>query len=163
MTAVPASFSVCVLTLLAQAAVLVVGVLMASAQAPLTAARFGEPGGDKVYATLMGLTIVAAALAGVIGDLARAAVVRNDATSITAIRTAVRVFAARPLALAWSYAWRAGASWLPVAMGAMLATRLGGRGGLTLVVLAAFHQVVILVRVAIRTSWMATSLRAVDG
>ncbi len=162
MTAVPASFTIGILTLVAQAAVLLVGILVASVQAPMTAARFGEPSGDKVYATLLGLTLVAATVVGVVGDMARAAVVRNDATSILAIRMAVRVFAAHPFALTWSYAWRAASSWLPVAMGVVLATRLGGRPGAALFVLAAFHQVVIIVRVAMRTSWMARSLRAVD-
>jgi hypothetical protein len=162
MAAVPASFTVCVLTLLAQAGLLLAGVLVASVQAPLSAAHLGDPGGDRVTLAILGLTVVAATLVGVVGDLSRAAVVRHDATSIAAVRAALRVFAARPVALAWAYGWRAASSWLPVATGAVLAARLGGRGGLTLVVLAAFHQIVIVVRVAIRTSWMARSLRAVD-
>jgi hypothetical protein len=49
-----------------------------------------------------------------------------------------------------------------MAMGALVAERIGGRGGATLFVLFALHQLVIGVRVAMHASWLAKALRAVD-
>ena len=44
-----------------------------------------------------------------------------------------------------------------------MAGKLGGHGGFDLVFLFVLHQSVIVVRVALRTSWLARALRAVDG
>jgi len=44
-----------------------------------------------------------------------------------------------------------------------VAGKLGGHGGFDLVFLFVLHQSVVVVRVALRTSWMARALRAVDG
>jgi hypothetical protein len=45
---------------------------------------------------------------------------------------------------------------------AAVATRIGGRGGLPLFLLAILHQGVVLSRVAIHLSWLASALRSVD-
>jgi hypothetical protein len=68
-----------------------------------------------------------------------------------------------PLALTWSWAWRAAASLVPIVFGSLVAERLGGRGGLALVGLFGIHQTVVLSRVALRASWLAKAMRAVDG
>ena len=47
-------------------------------------------------------------------------------------------------------------------IGAMVAGRLGGRDGAALVVLTVVHQLVLLSRAALRASWLAKALRAVD-
>jgi hypothetical protein len=49
-----------------------------------------------------------------------------------------------------------------VAVGALVAARLGGRGGGALVALLLVHQLVLFARVALRASWLAKAARAVD-
>jgi len=66
------------------------------------------------------------------------------------------------VSLWWSWAWRMLASVAPVLTGAAVAERLGGRGGVALVVLFALHQCVVVVHVGLRASWLAKALRAVD-
>jgi hypothetical protein len=159
--ALPSSFTLEVFTLAAQAGVVTLGVaILAAASSPLTAS-FGTRGGDLALAGLGLVAFAATAVVGVVGDLTRAAVVRWDANALVAGKRGVESFLARPVALTWSYGWRALSSWVPVAIGAWLAGRMGGRGGAALLVLGAFHQCVVLVRAAIRASWMARALRAV--
>jgi hypothetical protein len=159
--ALPASFTLEILTLAVESAVVAVGVAVAAAASSSATTSFGARGGDVLVAGLALLVLAAATVVGVVGDLARAAVVRWDAGALVAGARGVESFLARPLTLTWSYAWRGAASWVPVAIGAWLAGRVGGRGGVALVVLAGFHQLVVAVRVAIRASWMAQALRAI--
>jgi hypothetical protein len=115
--------------------------------------------GIAVGATLAPCVVVL----GVMHDLARAAVVRRDLKPFQALVAGTRLLRAAPLALTWSWAWRALAALAPVAAVAALADRIGGRGGLALVVLAALHQLVVVARVAFRASWLAKALRTVDA
>ena len=55
------------------------------------------------------------------------------------------------------------ASLAPIFAAAWVAGRLGGRGGLALLVVFALHQLGVAARVALRTSWLARALRAVDA
>jgi len=159
--ALPASFTLEIFTLAAQASVVMLGVVAVAAASASATATFGDRGGDIVLASVGLASLAAATVVGAIGDLARAAVVRWDARALVAGKRGLESFAARPAALTWSFAWRALSSWVPVAIGAWLAGRIGGRGGASLLVLGAFHQGVVLVRAAVRASWMARALRAV--
>ena len=47
-------------------------------------------------------------------------------------------------------------------IGAVVASKIGGRGGGALLALTAIHQLVVLTRVALRASWLAKALRLVD-
>jgi hypothetical protein len=87
---------------------------------------------------------------------------RARARALRALAAGARAFASAPLSMWWSWAWRALAALAPVAAVAAVATRIGGRGGALLVLLAALHQGVVLSRVALRLSWLARALRAVD-
>jgi hypothetical protein len=160
-SALPASFTIGVLTLVTQATFAVVGVLIAAVASPGAVIRLGEPGADKLALAVAGMVAVLALSVGVVGDLARAIVVAERAPALTAIGRGVDSFLTHPVALLRSYAWRTAAAWVPVVIGAALATRVGGRGGAALVVLGAFHQLVVVVRVSIRTSWMARCLRGI--
>jgi hypothetical protein len=64
------------------------------------------------------------------------------------------------LTLAWT--WRTVTGLLLVAVGAWVASHLGGRGGSALVLLALVHQLVALARAALRASWLA-SLTSATG
>jgi hypothetical protein len=130
-------------------------------------AAFSESMGDAradqiaVVATLFFL--LGAAAAGVVHDLARAAVIRFRQTAWGAIKMGARTFARKPSRLLWSWMWRSGASLIPAIAAAALATRIGARSGLALFALFLIHQAVIVARVALRASWLARALRAVDS
>ncbi len=126
------------------------------------APTLGSMKADLVGLLLLGLGLLLVACAGVTQDLARAAVVRFGAGAGGALRLAVRTVTPRVLALSWSWGWRALASVVPVAFGAFVAERIGGRGGKALAALFAVHQAVIGTRVALRASWLAKAMRVVD-
>jgi hypothetical protein len=112
---------------------------------------------------LVGLVILGlACVVGVLHDLARAASVRFRVRTIRACRCAMNAFLRNPVYVMWSWAWRASAGWAPVAIGGLVAAKVGGHGGVALFALAVVHQLVALSRVAFRASWLATALRAVD-
>jgi hypothetical protein len=122
----------------------------------------GDVKADLVEVSLLVVGLLLTALVGVTQDLARASVVRFSAGAADALRLAVRVVRPAPLRLFWSWGWRAVAGLVPVAFGALLAGRIGGRGGTALVTLFAIHQVIVAVRVAFRASWLAKAMRVVD-
>jgi len=157
--AVPAAFLLSMMTLVVQAGVLLAGFLLVTAAWTWTTAHLGEPQGDKTAIVVAALTLTAAGALGVLGDLARAVVVRERAPALDALGRALEVFGAHPLRIFGSAAWRGAAAWIPVAFALPLATRVGGRGGVALVALAVVHQAVILARAAVRASWMAKTVR----
>jgi hypothetical protein len=114
-------------------------------------------------ALALGAAVLLGALAlGVTHDLARAAVVRFELGAMRALGVGARALRQAPFAVSWSWGWRTVSSAAPIVAVAWLADRIGGRGGVALVVLAALHQCVILARVALRASWLAKAIRTVD-
>ena len=81
---------------------------------------------------------------------------------MSALALGARALRRAPIAVGWSWTWRAVASLAPVVAVALLADRIGGRGGIALLVLAVLHQCVVLSRVALRASWLAKAMRTVD-
>ena len=79
------------------------------------------------------------------------------------MRSGFKAFRKQKLAVFWSWAWRALVGVLLLGGSALASARLGGRPGVALAVLAVLHQLLVLVRVALRTSWLARALRAVDA
>ncbi len=125
-------------------------------------ASLGEARADQL-GWLAGLPILAMVpLVNVLHDLARAASVRFRVRVIRACRCAVTAFVRNPALVLWSWAWRTTTGWAPVAIGALVSAKLGGRGGAALAALTLVHQLIALSRVAFRASWFATALRAVD-
>jgi hypothetical protein len=122
----------------------------------------------EAHAQALGIAVGAALIPcvvvlGVLHDLARAAVVRLGLRPFQALVAGAEILRAAPRTLTWSWGWRALAAAAPVFAVAALADRTGGRGGFALFVLAALHQMVVLARVALRASWLAKSLRSVEG
>jgi hypothetical protein len=123
----------------------------------------GDALADAVALSVIVIGAVFAAFAGVLEDMARAAVIRFGVGAGEGLRAALRALARRPVVLFWSWAWRGLASVAPIAFGGLLAARLGGRGGTALAVLFAIHQLVVGVRASLRVSWLARAMRAVDA
>jgi hypothetical protein len=110
---------------------------------------------------------------GVVADLARVAIARDVALRqedrsalgdlragiVAALGTTRRAFG-RAFG-AWS--WRAALSLLLLGAGAKLGDAVGARGGAALVGLFVAHQIVVLVRTALRASWLANALRLIGG
>ncbi len=129
-------------------------------------ARWGEAHAQQVAAVAIVPLLGAASVVAVVHDLARAAVVRFTTGAWRGLSFGVAAFRRAPLALWWSWAWRALASLVPVAAAAFVVGRGPSRVGpvaLLVVLLAVLHQAVVLSRVAIRVSWWARALRAVDA
>jgi hypothetical protein len=126
------------------------------------AGALGEARSQQLAIAIGGAILLGAVVLGVMHDLARAAVVRLELGAASAFSVGARAFRRAPIAVSWSWIWRAIASIVPIVGVAVLADRLGGRGGLALVVLAVAHQAVVLARVALRASWLAKALRTID-
>jgi hypothetical protein len=123
----------------------------------------GEVMADCLAFVIAFAGLFAVAVAGVLEDIARAAVIRYGSGAAEGLRTAWSTMARAPLALTWSWGWRSLASLVPVAFGVLLAGRLGGRGGTGLIVLFGIHQLIVASRAALRVSWLAKATRAVDA
>ncbi len=121
-------------------------------------ASLGEALAQQLAFALAATVMLAAVALGVVHDLARAAVVRFELEAMSALTVGARTLRHAPFAVTWSRGWRTLASAAPVAAVALLADRVGGRGGIALVVLAALHQAVVLARVALHASWLAKAL-----
>jgi hypothetical protein len=122
----------------------------------------GEARAQQIAAATTVLLLLPTLVAGVVHDLARAAAIRFEVNATRALRLALNALGHGMLASLWSWGWRNAIAWTPVAMGALLAGRLGGRAGGALFALAILHQLVVLARVALRASWLAKAMRLVD-
>jgi hypothetical protein len=160
-----------------QIALLGLGGIAGSALAGALTSSLGEIGAARLgFAAFVPFALLVLAL-GVAADLVRAAVVRDSALGLGAgpgdgehAATAWGSFL-----LGLGDAWRVGprgfgrafVAWAGrglagvgvVLLGALASERLGGRGGFALVALFAIHQVAVLLRTALRASWLARALR----
>ncbi len=128
-----------------------------------THVSLGEARAQQLAIALGAAVLLGAVALGVVHDLARAAVIRFELRAMPALAVGARALRRRPIAVGWSWTWRLIASLTPLVAVALLADRIGGRGGIALIVLALLHQSVILSRVALRASWLAKAMRTVDG
>lgn len=159
----PSMLLLLVLVALIQALVVGSGALLGSAVEGWTHSGMGEARAQQLEGLILVVFLGIASCVGVAHDLARAALVRFKVKGIRALALGARAFRLSPLSLWWSWAWRALASIAPVLAAGALAGSIGGRGGIALVFLVVLHQAVIAVRVALRASWLARALRAVDA
>lgn len=160
--ALPSMLLLGVLSGLAQAVIAGVGVGLAKLLELWAHGPMGEARAEQIEGTLGLLALGLASGVGVAHDLGRAAIVLFEARGLRAFALGMRTLRGEP-SLWWSWAWRASSGLVLVLIGGVVASRLGGRGGLSLLVLALLHQVVVVSRIALRASWLARALRAVDG
>jgi hypothetical protein len=161
--AFPSMLLLLVLAALAQGVVVFTGGIIGRGVESWTHVGMGEARAQQIEGLVLLVFLALASALGVVHDLARAAVVRFRVSGLRALALGARTFHLAPVSLWWSWAWRALASVAPVLAVGLVANRLGGRGGFALVFLAVLHQAVVLARVALRASWLARALRAVDG
>ncbi len=140
-----------------------IGLLLVLIVYPGASARFGDARSDQLAWILTAVLFGFAGVVGVLHDLARAAAIRFRVRALRAWRFGANAFVRAPAPVLWSWAWRALAGWGPVVIAGLVAGRLGGRGGYALLALALVHQGALLIRVALRASWLATAARAVDN
>ncbi len=146
----------------AEAGTIAIGVLIGAGARMWTLESLGEVRARRMEIAIALVFVVVASGLAVMHDLARAAASCFRATGWRALVVGARVFGQAPLVLWWSWAWRGLFSLAPILAVAGVATRIGGRGGVELVVLALLHQGVVLSRVALHTSWLARAVRAVS-
>jgi hypothetical protein len=159
----PAMAVLLVVSAIVQALILGIGWGLSSLLEAWTGESLGEARSQQLGGVIVLLFLLLASAAGVVHDLARAAVVRFAVRGLRGALLGIRTFRMTPVSLWWSWAWRAGASTFPIVLAAAVAARVGGRGGTALFALAVLHQAVVGARVALRLSWLAKALRSVDG
>jgi hypothetical protein len=125
-------------------------------------ARLGEARADQLGWLVSFLFFLVALAVGVLHDLARASVVRFRVGALKACRLAWNTFRRHPVSLFGSWGWRAAAGLVPIAAASMVTDRIGLKPGSSLLAIFALHQVVVGARIALRASWLASALRAVD-
>jgi hypothetical protein len=128
-----------------------------------TLETLGEARAQQLGVTLSLLLILPALALGIVHDLARAAVVCLENRGLRALALGAAAFRRRPLPLAWSWLWRTGVSFAPVLAASTVASRIGGGGGVALVLLGLVHQLAVLTRISLRASWFAAALRSVGA
>jgi hypothetical protein len=122
--------------------------------------KYGDARADQIAALACFAVLFVTAIAAVLHDLSRAALVRYRAGTFAAIRAALGTFRRVAFRVLWSWTWRAFAALALVIGVAALVPRFGARG---FVVVALLHQLVAIARVSLRASWLARALRAVDA
>ena len=164
---------VLVLGSLAGLLVLSLGSLAASAVDRALAERLGDARSFQLRVVTFALFGLIAAAIGVVVDLARAAIVREEGLAAlrgsvapswrtmarglcVALAVAVRRRDIVHAVLAWG--WRAGLSLALVSAGSTAAQALGGKGGGALLLLWVVHQGIVLARIALRASWLARAV-----
>jgi hypothetical protein len=160
--ALPAMALLAILAGLVQILVLGLGIGLGIGVERWTHAGMGEARAGQLEALVVIVFVALASFIGVGQDLGRATIVRFEVRGVRALRLGMRTLRHAPLSLWWSWAWRAAAGLVLIFVAGIVATRLGGRGGLALLVLGLLHQCVVVARIALRASWLARALRAVD-
>jgi hypothetical protein len=163
MRAWPSMLLLFVLAGLAQATILGLGAGLGHLAELSAHGGLGEARAEQIEGTVLLLVVAVASAVGVAADLGRAAIVRFEVRGLRAFVLGMRTLRRSPASLWWSWAWRALAGIVLIVIGGVVAGRLGGRGGFALLVLALLHQAVVVSRIALRASWLARALRAVDG
>jgi hypothetical protein len=125
--------------------------------------RWGDARADQLGALALAFVLLLLGLAAVLHDLARAGSVRFRTGALGAIRAALLTLRRAPGRVTWSWTWRALAQLAIVAVVALVVPHLGTRGAASVLAIAILHQLVMAARTALRASWLARALRAVDA
>jgi len=122
---------------------------------------FGAKGAELCGAAVLALGALLIIAISMLRDVAAATTVALATGAAQSIFTSLRVVDREGAALLWAWTWRSCAGWLPVVLATLLATKIGGKSGLLLLILMISHQAALALKMACRASWLAASLRAV--
>lgn len=150
-----------IVSALAQGSLLALGVGLAGKLHGSLAERGVDARADVGALAAFAPFVLLALAASVVVDVARVGVVVSPGTARAGVVLGLRAFVRRPLPALGGWAARAAAGAALVALGAVIADRLGGRPGAAGVALFAAHQLVVALRVALRASWLAHAARLV--
>ena len=126
--------------------------------------RWGDARAAELGVLAFLLVMVVLSVVAVLHDLARAALIRFRRGSGQAMRAALSTFRQSSLRVWWSWAWRGlvRAALVGVVGWVLLRPPLTHGTTRTFIAIVSLHQLVALSRTALRASWLARALRAVD-
>jgi hypothetical protein len=119
----------------------------------------GEAKSDLAGAAVFALGIVLVIAISIARDLASVGALTQNKSFLDSLVDALRTFGGHGLPLVWGWLWRAALGWLAILLAGLLASRIGGKYGLSLVLLLVVHQAALAWKIAWRASWLAASLR----
>lgn len=114
-------------------------------------------------AIVIAAALLSAGILGVVHDLARVAAAHGGLGFYDAAARALGVVRAAPLAVGWSWGWRAGVAAGAVVLAAWVGLRVGVASGGKIALAFAVHQAGLLAACWMRASWLAAAIRRVDG
>lgn len=134
--------------------------------------RMGDARAFGVRLVVVALFVLLAMIVGVVADLARVSIARDVAeqdpdaeprSSLSVLRSslaiALRTMRRRFGAAFLGWTWRTSLGVLLLGLGWTVGSFVGGRGGIVLFLLFLLHQGIVLLRTALRASWLAHALR----
>ncbi len=152
------SVTICILASILQGLFLLLGFLLGTSASAIST-RYGDAAGDQAMLFVVAFFALGALLVGVLEDAALCAVVRWRMRALDAYGAAFRAIRSRPLEMLWAWGWRTAASLALLAIGAEVASKLGGKTGTALLTLALCHQAIVVARLLLRAAWLSKALR----
>ncbi|MEO7113666.1 MAG: hypothetical protein ABI183_24720, partial [Polyangiaceae bacterium] len=119
----------------------------------------GEAKSDLAGAAVFALGVVIIIAISIARDLASVNALANRSGFVDSLVDAFRTLGGHGLPLVWGWLWRAVLGWLAILLAGLLASRIGGKAGLSLLLLLIAHQAALAWKIAWRASWLAASLR----
>jgi hypothetical protein len=127
------------------------------------ALHLAAPGDDLAAVAAFLLALLAAAVIGVIRDLAFVAAVHGDRRFYGAAVHAVSTFRRAPLRVTVAWAWRSLLGLVALGLAAWLAPSITATSGLAALAALALHQIALFAAAFARASWLAAAIRFHDA
>jgi hypothetical protein len=119
----------------------------------------GEARSDLAGAGVFAIGVVIVIAASILRDLASANAVVHASGFVDSIVVAFRSFGASSAKIVWGWLWRTTLGWAAILVAGMIASRIGGKTGVSLLLLFFAHQGALAWKVAWRASWLAATVR----
>jgi hypothetical protein len=123
----------------------------------------GEKKSDLAGAAVFAIFVVIIIAVSIARDLASANVVVLAQGMVDSLSAALQTFRARTFPIVWGWLWRSTLGWLAILLAGLLASRIGGKSGLSLLFLILAHQTALAWKIAWRASWLAVCARSSRG
>lgn len=119
----------------------------------------GEAKSDLAGAGVFAIGVVIVIAASILRDLASTSAVARSTGFVDSITNAFRSFGGRSGGVVWGWLWRTTLGWIAIVLAGVLASRIGGKSGLLLLLLMITHQAALAWKMAWRASWLAAAVR----